>query len=254
MVAGDGDGRRGLEGRTALVTGAARGIGLAIGQRLAADGARVALADVDMDRATRAAEELGNQARAVTLDVTSPEQWAKVVAEVVGDWGTLDILVNNAGIAGRAAPAWEIEVSEWQQVIDIDLSGVFYGCRAALPTMMAAGYGRIVNIASIAGKEGNPNAVPYSAAKAGVIGLTKAIAKEVATTGVLVNAVTPAVIETEILAQVTEEHIAYMTSRIPMGRTGKPEEVAALVRFLCSDDLSFSTGAVFDLSGGRATY
>jgi 3-oxoacyl-[acyl-carrier protein] reductase len=254
MVAGDGDGRRGLEGRTALVTGAARGIGLAIGQRLAADGARVALADIDIDRATRAAEELGNQARAVTLDVTSPEQWAEVVAEVVGDWGTLDILVNNAGIAGRAAPAWEIEVSEWQQVIDIDLSGVFFGCRAALPTMMAAGYGRIVNIASIAGKEGNPNAVPYSAAKAGVIGLTKAIAKEVATTGVLVNAVTPAVIETEILAQVTEEHIAYMTSRIPMGRTGKPEEVAALVRFLCSDDLSFSTGAVFDLSGGRATY
>jgi 3-oxoacyl-[acyl-carrier protein] reductase len=250
----DAHGQRGLEGRRALVTGAARGIGLAIAQRLVADGARVAIADVDMERASRSADDLGEPARAVALDVTSPENWADVVATIAGDWGGLDILVNNAGIAGRAAPAWEIEVAEWRQVIDIDLSGVFFGCRAALPTMIAAGYGRIVNIASIAGKEGNPNAVPYSAAKAGVIGLTKAIAKEVATTGVLVNAVTPAVIETEILAQVTEEHIAYMTSRIPMGRTGKPEEVAALVRFLCSDDLSFSTGAVFDLSGGRATY
>jgi len=246
--------RLGLTGRRALVTGAARGIGQAIAQRLVADGARVAIGDVDMDRATQAAGELGDHALAVSLDVTSPENWAEVVTTIARDWGGLDILVNNAGIAGRAAPAWELEVAEWQQVIDIDLSGVFFGCRAVLPTMTAAGYGRIVNIASIAGKEGNPNAVPYSAAKAGVIGLTKAIAKEVATTGVLVNAVTPAVIETEILAQVTEEHIAYMTSRIPMGRTGKPEEVAALVRFLCSDDLTFSTGAVFDLSGGRATY
>ena len=251
---GMGAGNNGLAGRTALVTGAARGIGLAIGQRLAADGARVALADIDIATAERAAAALAGGARAVKLDVTSPEQWKTVVGDLVAGWGKLDILVNNAGIAGRSAPAWEIETAEWQQVIDIDLSGVFFGCRAALPTMIAAGYGRIVNIASIAGKEGNPNAAPYSAAKAGVIGLTKAIAKEAATTGVLVNAVTPAVIETEILAQVSEEHIAYMTSRIPMGRTGKPEEVAALVRFLCSDDLTFSTGAVFDLSGGRATY
>ncbi len=251
---GMGAGNHGLAGRTALVTGAARGIGLAIGQRLAADGARVVLADIDITTAERAAAALDGEARAVKLDVTSPEQWKAVVGDLVAGWGKLNILVNNAGIAGRSAPAWEIEPAEWQQVIDIDLSGVFFGCRAALPAMIEAGYGRIVNIASIAGKEGNPNAAPYSAAKAGVIGLTKAIAKEVATTGVLVNAVTPAVIETEILAQVSEEHIAYMTSRIPMGRTGKPDEVAALVRFLCSDDLTFSTGAVFDLSGGRATY
>jgi 3-oxoacyl-[acyl-carrier protein] reductase len=147
-------------------------------------------------------------------------------------------------------PATELSVDEWRQVIDLDLTGVFLGCRAALPTMTEAGYGRIVNIASIAGKEGNPNAVPYSAAKAGVIGLTKAIAKEVATKGVLVNSVAPAVVETPILAQVSDEHIAYMTSRIPMGRVGQPHEVAALVAFLCSDDLSFSTGAVYDISGG----
>jgi 3-oxoacyl-[acyl-carrier protein] reductase len=186
--------------------------------------------------------------------VTSEDSWAECVKEVETALGHVTILVNNAGIAGRSAPAWELSVDEWQQVIGIDLTGVFLGCRAVLPGMLERGYGRIVNIASIAGKEGNPNAVPYSAAKAGVIGLTKSIAKEVATQGVIVNAVTPAVIETEILKQVSEEHIAYMTSRIPMGRVGQPEEVAALVRFLCSREVSFSTGAVFDISGGRATY
>jgi 3-oxoacyl-[acyl-carrier protein] reductase len=188
------------------------------------------------------------------LDVTDPASWEAAVERATSDWGRLDILVNNAGIAGRSAPATELSVEEWRQVIELDLTGVFLGCRAALPTMTGAGYGRIVNIASIAGKEGNPNAVPYSAAKAGVIGLTKAIAKEVATKGVLVNSVAPAVVETPILAQVSAEHIAYMTSRIPMGRVGQPHEVAALVAFLCSDDLSFSTGAVYDISGGRATY
>jgi 3-oxoacyl-[acyl-carrier protein] reductase len=173
---------------------------------------------------------------------------------VTSAWGKVDILVNNAGIAGRSAPAWELSVDEWRDVINIDLTGVFLGCRAVLPEMIERGYGRIVNIASIAGKEGNPNAVPYSAAKAGVIGLTKSVAKEVATKGVIVNAITPAVIETEILKQVSQEHIAYMTSRIPMGRVGQPSEVAALAAFLCSDEVTFSTGAVFDLSGGRATY
>jgi 3-oxoacyl-[acyl-carrier protein] reductase len=191
---------------------------------------------------------------AFALDVTSEASWNEAVAAATGAWGGVDILVNNAGIAGRSAPAWELSVAEWQDVIDIDLTGVFLGCRAVLPGMIERGYGRIVNIASIAGKEGNPNAVPYSAAKSGVIGLTKAVAKEVATKGVIVNAITPAVIETEILKQVSQEHIAYMTSRIPMGRVGQPKEVAALAAFLCSDEVTFSTGAVFDLSGGRATY
>jgi NAD(P)-dependent dehydrogenase (short-subunit alcohol dehydrogenase family) len=186
--------------------------------------------------------------------VTSLSSWESAVSTAVKAWGRLDILVNNAGIAGRSAPVWEIALDEWQQVLAIDLTGVFLGCRTALPKMIQQNYGRIVNISSIAGKEGNPNAVPYSAAKAGVIGLTKAIAKEVATKGIIVNAITPAVIETEILKQVSEEHIKYMTSRIPMGRVGQPREVAALASFLCSDDVSFSTGAVFDLSGGRATY
>ncbi len=240
--------------RVALVTGGARGIGLAVAAKLLAGGARVALADIDGDAAGHAAAELGDRATGVTLDVTAPHGWDSALGELAERWAPVSILVNNAGIAGRSAPAWELEIEEWNQVLAIDLTGVFVGCRAVLPGMIAGGYGRIVNIASIAGKEGNPNAAPYSAAKAGVIGLTKAIAKEVATMGVIVNAVTPAVIETGILKQVSDEHIAYMTSRIPMGRVGQPEEVAALVAFLCSDEVTFSTGAVFDISGGRATY
>jgi 2-dehydro-3-deoxy-L-rhamnonate dehydrogenase (NAD+) len=243
-----------FEGQTAIVTGGARGIGAAIARRLADEGAAVMIADIDQAAAEEAARALGGQAVAQALDVTDAASWERTVTTASDAWGKIDALVNNAGIAGRSAPAWELDVAEWQQVIDIDLTGVFLGCRAVIPTMVAAGSGRIVNIASIAGKEGNPNAVPYSAAKAGVIGLTKAVAKEVATKGVLVNAVAPAVIETPILEQVSEEHIRYMTSRIPMGRVGKPEEVAALVAFLCSRDLTFSTGAVYDISGGRATY
>ena len=244
----------GFAGRTAIVTGAARGIGRAIAARLSDEGVRVLVSDIDQGAAETAAKELGETARAYALDVTSEASWAGAVSAATGAWGRLDILVNNAGIAGRSAPIWELSVAEWHEVVAIDLTGVWLGCRAALEPMLEAGYGRIVNISSIAGKEGNPNAGPYSAAKAGVIGLTKSIAKEVATKGVLVNAVTPAVIATPILEQVSAEHIAYMTSRIPMGRVGQPEEVAALVRFLTSDDLTFSTGAVFDLSGGRATY
>ncbi|MBA3380184.1 MAG: SDR family oxidoreductase [Chloroflexota bacterium] len=243
-----------LKDQVAIVTGGARGIGLAVATRLVADGASVVIADIDADAASQAAQALGKHAVGLRLDVTDEEQWAAGVDSVGSTFGPVSILVNNAGIAGRAAPTWELSVAEWQQVIAIDLGGVFVGCRAVLPGMIERGYGRIVNIASIAGKEGNPNAVPYSAAKAGVIGLTKAIAKEVATSGVIVNAVTPAVIETEILKQLTDEHVAYMTSKIPMGRVGQPEEVAALVRFLCSNEISFSTGAVFDISGGRATY
>jgi 3-oxoacyl-[acyl-carrier protein] reductase len=243
-----------FEGKTGIVTGGARGIGEAIVRRLTSEGARVLIADIDEGAARATADAIGAGALSHRLDVTDPASWDAAVERATSDWGRLDILVNNAGIAGRSAPATELSVEEWRQVIELDLTGVFLGCRAALPTMTGAGYGRIVNIASIAGKEGNPNAVPYSAAKAGVIGLTKAIAKEVATKGVLVNSVAPAVVETPILAQVSAEHIAYMTSRIPMGRVGQPHEVAALVAFLCSDDLSFSTGAVYDISGGRATY
>jgi len=243
-----------FEGQTAIVTGAARGIGAAIATRLGQEGARVLIADIDQDAALAAAGQIGKHAVAQRLDVTDAASWDEAVAAAQSLDGDLAILVNNAGIAGRSAPIWELSVQEWQDLIAIDLTGVFLGCRAVLPAMRETGYGRIVNIASIAGKEGNPNAVPYSAAKSGVIGLTKAVAKEVAMNGVLVNAVAPAVIETPILAQVSEEHIRYMTSRIPMGRVGQPEEVAALVAFLCSRELSFSTGAVYDISGGRATY
>ncbi|MGH2559643.1 MAG: SDR family oxidoreductase [Thermomicrobiales bacterium] len=243
-----------FQGKAAIVTGSARGIGRAIAQRLADEGAHVMIADVDEAAGAAAAVEIGHQAVARVLDVTSPESWEAAVGVAASQWGRLDILVNNAGIAGRAAPTWELPPDEWHKVIAIDLTGVFLGCRAVLPTMLEAGSGRIVNISSIAGKEGNPNAVPYSAAKSGVIGLTKAVAKEVATKGILVNCITPAVIETDILKQLTAEHVEYMKSRIPMGRVGQPEEVAALAAFLCSDDLTFATGAVFDLSGGRATY
>jgi NAD(P)-dependent dehydrogenase (short-subunit alcohol dehydrogenase family) len=243
-----------FEGKSAIVTGGARGIGRAIVERLASDGANVLIADIDGATGTSVAGEIGANVAAFPLDVTSESSWNESVAQATGSWGKVDILVNNAGIAGRSAPAWELSVQEWLDVINIDLTGVFLGCRAVVPGMIERNYGRIVNIASIAGKEGNPNAVPYSAAKAGVIGLTKSIAKEVATKGVIVNAITPAVIETEILKQVSQAHIDYMTSRIPMGRVGQPSEVAALAAFLCSDEVTFSTGAVFDLSGGRATY
>jgi NAD(P)-dependent dehydrogenase (short-subunit alcohol dehydrogenase family) len=243
-----------FQGRGAIVSGAARGIGQAIANRLASEGARVLIADLDEAAASAAASELGEVAGAFPLDVTSDDSWQAAVLTATNLFGSVDILVNNAGVAGRSAPTWELSVEEWQQVVDVDLTGVFLGCRAVLPGMMERGYGRIVNIASIAGKEGNPNAAPYSAAKAGVLGLTKAIAKEVATRGVIINAITPAVIQTEILKQVSQEHIDYMTSRIPMGRVGQPHEVAALAAFLCSEEVTFSTGATFDLSGGRATY
>ena len=218
-------------GKTALVTGAARGIGLAIATRLAADGLRVAMLDQD---------------RAAEVDAA--------IARIEREWGRLDVLVNNAGITGRSFPIWELTDEDWQRVIDVDLTSVFLCSRAAVKVMLRQGSGRIVNIASIAGKEGNPTLVPYSTAKAGVIGLTKALAKEVATRGILVNAVAPAVIGTELLEQMERSTVDLLVSKIPMGRVGKPEEVAALVAWLASDECSFSTGAVYDLSGGRATY
>lgn len=245
-----------LSGRNAVVTGAARGIGLSIVERLLASGARCALWDIDEGALRAATEALSGKGEilATRVDVTQEGSVAGGVAAAVTQWGGIDLLVNNAGIAGVAKKLWECTPEEWHQVIDIDLMGVFLCCRAVVPSMLSKGYGRIVNIASIAGKEGNPNASHYSAAKAGVIGLTKSLGKELAQTGVIVNCITPAVVETDILKQVTKEHVAYMVSKIPMGRTGRKDELASLVAWLCSEECSFSTGAVFDISGGRATY
>jgi len=240
--------------RTALVTGAARGIGLAIARRLAAGGARVALLDLDREAVEAAARSVGREAMPVVADVTRAAEVETAVAQVMGRWGRLDILVNNAGITGRSFPIWELSDEDWQRVIDVDLTSVFFCCRAAVKVMLPQGAGRIINIASIAGKEGNPTLVPYSSAKAGVIGLTKALAREVATRGILVHAVAPAVIGTELLKQMEKSTVDLLISKIPMGRVGTPEEVAALVAWLASDECSFTTGAVHDLSGGRATY
>jgi 3-oxoacyl-[acyl-carrier protein] reductase len=240
--------------KTALVTGAARGIGLAIATRLAADGLRVALLDQDGDAVQAAARAVGRNALALVADVTRAREVDAAIARVEQVWSRLDVLVNNAGITGRSFPIWELADEDWQRVIDVDLTSVFLCCRAAVKVMLRQGSGRIVNIASIAGKEGNPTLVPYSTAKAGVIGLTKALAKEVATRGILVNAVAPAVIGTELLKQMEPSTVDLLISKIPMGRVGTPAEVAALVAWLASDECSFSTGAVYDLSGGRATY
>ena len=243
-----------LDGRTALVTGAGRGIGLAISERLLADGARVVMLDRDAPAVEGAAKRLGGNARAIVADVTRTADVDGAV-QAAHDWhGRLDVVVNNAGITGRSFPTWDLTDADWQQVIAVDLTSVFLVCRAAVRLMRPRQSGRIVNIASIAGKEGNPTLVPYSTAKAGIIGLTKALAKEVATQGILVNAVAPAVIGTELLQQMERSTVDMLVAKIPMGRVGKPEEVAALVAWLSSDECSFSTGAVYDLSGGRASY
>ena len=243
-----------LAGRTALVTGAGRGIGLAITQRLLADGASVVMVDRDASAVEGAAKRLGAAARAIVADVTRTVD-VNAAVTAAHDWhGRLDIVVNNAGITGRSFPTWELTDDDWHQVLAVDLTSVFLVCRAAVKLMRERRRGRIVNIASIAGKEGNATLVPYSTAKAGVIGLTKALAKEVATEGILVNAVAPAVIGTDMLQQMEKSTVDMLIAKIPMGRVGKPEEVAALVAWLASDECSFSTGAVYDLSGGRASY
>lgn len=245
-----------LKGRAAIVTGGARGIGFAIAQRLLDSGASVSLWDMDAAALASAAKELSARGKVHThrLDLTNSAEVDAAAKATHAHIGRLDILVNNAGIAGVNKKLWELTPEEWRVVVDVDLNAVFYCCRAVVPYMLAAKYGRIVNTASIAGKEGNPNASHYSSAKAGVIGLTKSLGKELATSGIVVNCITPAVIQTDILKQLTQQHIDYMLSKIPMGRFGGVDEAAALVAWLSSEDCSFSTGAVFDLSGGRATY
>ncbi len=243
-----------LEGRRAIVTGAAQGIGRAVAERLLASGAAVALWDRDGALLRETAAALGAGAHAIEMDVTDPDSVATAVTHTEERLGGVDILVNNAGIAGMNATTWEYPLDEWHRVLDVDLNGVFYCCRAVVPVMLAQDYGRIVNIASIAGKEGNPNAPAYSAAKAAVIALTKSLGKELAETGIRVNCVTPAVAKTRIFEQMTQEHIDFMLSKIPMGRFVTVQAIAALVAWLASEECAFSTGAVFDISGGRATY
>ena len=242
-----------FKGRTAVVTGGARGIGLACAARIAAGGGRIALWDRDMDRAKQSAASLGD-AIAVPVDVTDDRSIAEALAKTEKDLAAPDILVASAGITGPNMTVDKYPVDAWKQVIDINLTGVFLCNRAVVPGMVKRGWGRIVNIASVAGKEGNPNASAYSASKAGVIGLTKSLGKELATSGVLVNCVAPAVVKTELFSQMTEQHINYMLSKIPMNRFGEVDEVAEMVAWLASPACTFSTAAVFDLSGGRATY
>ena len=245
-----------LKGRTAVVTGGAQGIGYAVAQRMLESSARVALWDIDAERLAQAENALGRFGKVSTsiVELTLPADIEAATAQAIVAHGSIDILVNNAGITGGNAPTWELSPEVWQRVIDVNLVGPFLTCRAVVPQMIKQGYGRIVNIASVAGKEGNPNASHYSASKAGLIALTKSLAKELATKGVLVNAVSPAAAKTAIFDSMTEQHIAFMLSKIPMGRFLEVGEAAALIAWLASEECSFSTGAVFDLSGGRATY
>ncbi|MEM8761761.1 MAG: SDR family NAD(P)-dependent oxidoreductase [Pseudomonadota bacterium] len=241
-----------LKGRRAVVTGGAQGIGRAVAERFVASGARVTLWDVDRALGQDTAEAIG--ASMVEVDLTDWDAVRSAAARTVAEMGAIDILVNNAGIAGMNTTVAEYPVEEWRRVIAIDLDSVFYCCKAVVPGMVAAGYGRIVNVASIAGKEGNPNACAYSAAKAGVIALTKSLGKEMAGHDIAVNCVTPAAARTAIFDQMTEEHIGYMLSKIPRARFVEVGEVAAMIAWLASAENSFTTGGVFDLSGGRATY
>jgi len=240
-----------MKGRHAVITGGAAGLGFAIAQRMLASGATVTLWDRDEVALAGAAKALGAGVQTVQVDVTRHDSVVQAVAQTAPK---VDALVNSAGITGPNTPLVNYPVDAWQQVMSVNINGIFHCCREIVPLMQKADYGRIVNIASVAGKDGNPNASAYSASKAAVIGLTKSLGKELASTGIRVNCVTPAAVKTAIFDQMTPEHIQFMLSKIPMGRFGMPDEIAAMVGWLCTEDCSFSTGAVFDLSGGRATY
>jgi 3-oxoacyl-[acyl-carrier protein] reductase len=248
------DPARRFEGRKAVVTGGASGIGLAVCQRLAAEGARVAVWDVNADAIAAATAELGSAAAGFRVDIADAGAVESIGAQTAAALGGVDILVASAGITGPNVPAAEYPADAWRKVIDINLNGLFYCNKAVIPAMLAGGYGRIVNVASVAGKEGNPNASAYSASKAAVIGLTKSLGKELAKNNITVNCVTPAAVRTAIFDQMSQSHIDFMLSKIPMGRFGKVEEVTALICWLASEECSFTTGGVFDISGGRATY
>ncbi|MFG6079747.1 SDR family NAD(P)-dependent oxidoreductase [Paracoccus litorisediminis] len=239
-----------LNGRLAVITGGAQGIGYAIAQRFIDSGARVIIWDRDGDAAEKAAANLGDAASSRQVELSEDAQIEAAAREA----GPVDILINNAGITGGNGKTWELDPTVWRQVIEVNLNAPYVACRALVPGMIERGYGRIVNVASIAAKEGNPNAAHYSASKAGLIALTKSLGKELAGTGILVNAITPAAARTPIFDQMTQQHIDYMLSKIPMNRFLEPAEAAALVAWLASEDCAFSTGAVFDISGGRATY
>jgi 3-oxoacyl-[acyl-carrier protein] reductase len=241
-----------LNGRNAVVTGGASGLGFAIAERLALSGAKVVIWDINDEAARAAGTKLGGFA--IAADVADLASVTHAVGETLGIVSTIDVLVNNAGITGPNVKLWEYPAQDWRQVFAVNVDGTFHCCRGVVPHMRERNYGRIVNIASVAGKEGNPNASAYSASKAAVIALTKSLGKELADTAIRVNCVTPAAVRTPLFAQMTQAHIDYMLSKIPLGRFGEPQEIAALVTWLASEECSFSTGAVFDLSGGRATY
>ena len=244
-----------LAGRGAVVTGGARGIGLACAERIVASGAALSIWDRDEAALAEAVARFGGaRVHSVVTDVADEVSVAAAAAAAIAALGKVDILVNNAGITGPNLPTWEYAPADWRRVLDIDLTGPFLCARALVPHMMERDYGRIVNMASVAGKEGNPNAAAYSAAKAGLIALTKALGKELAGTAITVNCLTPAAARTDLFNEMTEAHIAYMLSKIPKNRFVETGEIAALVAWLCSEECSFSTGAVFDISGGRATY